>query len=82
MIRGRPDAGGLRVPRYDSFLLRIWRSNGQQGSQVAVHLQHLQSGETVRYEDRDALFAYLRRLLDSPDECPQELIGHNGIEAH
>ena len=56
------------MARYDSILLRFWRSSRSEGSQLAVRLQHLQSGESVRFEDGESLLAYLRTLLDSEGE--------------
>jgi hypothetical protein len=68
----RLESEGLRMARYDSFLLRIWRSTRQDGSQLAAHLQHLQSGESIRYADSESLLAYLSTLLDADGEGPSQ----------
>jgi hypothetical protein len=67
------------MARYDSFLLRIWRSTRQDGSQLAAHLQHLQSGESIRYVDSESLLAYLSTLLDADSEGPPQ---NHGLDRH
>ncbi len=50
------------MARYDSFLLRIWRSVGDGGPQWAIRLENLQHGDQRHFTSLEALLAYLRTI--------------------
>jgi hypothetical protein len=52
------------VARYQSFLLRVWRSSRTNGRQWSARLERLQDGERLQFANLDALLAHLRTLLD------------------
>jgi hypothetical protein len=54
------------MPRYTSYLLRVWRSSRHDRVQWLARLEDLQAGSREQFTSADALFAYLRLLLD-PD---------------
>ena len=54
------------MPRYTSFVLRVWRSSRHGRVQWAARLEDLQEGRCEQFASADALIAHLRRLLD-PD---------------
>jgi hypothetical protein len=54
------------MPRYTSFVLRVWRSSRHDRVQWAARLEDLQEGRCEQFTSTDALLAHLRRLLD-PD---------------
>jgi hypothetical protein len=56
---------------YHSYLVRLWQDNAQAPWRAS--LQSVQTGETVRFGDLDALFAFLaaqtaRQPADHPDQ--------------
>jgi hypothetical protein len=51
------------VARYDSLLLRIWSRQGAEGERWISQVEHVQSGTTVRFKDREALLAYLGMIV-------------------
>jgi hypothetical protein len=51
--------------RYDCFILRVWRSQGEHGEQWAGRLEHLSGAETLRFGDPDALLRYLCERIAS-----------------
>jgi hypothetical protein len=56
------------VARYDSYLLRIWRSTRRDGRQLTFRLEHLQGGESLQGVDPADLIAYIQALcVDAPD---------------
>jgi hypothetical protein len=63
------------MPRYEAFLLRIWRSEGGMGEHWALRLEHLPSGQSLRFHTLESLLAYLNGLFDpgarfAPDPAP------------
>jgi len=52
------------VAHYQSFLLRVWRSNRTNGRQWSARLEGLQDGERLQFANLDALLAHLHALLD------------------
>jgi hypothetical protein len=46
--------------RYDCFILRIWRSEGEHGEQWAGRIEHVSGTEHIRFNDPEALLHYLR----------------------
>ena len=54
------------MPRYTSFVLRVWRSSRHGREQWAARLEDLQAGRSEQFTSTDALLAHLRRVLD-PD---------------
>jgi hypothetical protein len=55
------------VARYDSLLLRIWSRQGAEGERWISQVEHVQSGTTVRFRDREALLAYLGMIVGRQD---------------
>jgi hypothetical protein len=54
------------MPRYTSYLLRVWRSSRHDRVQWSARLEDLQAGNSEQFTSADSLFAHLRSLLD-PD---------------
>lgn len=54
------------MPRYVSFMLRVWRSNRHGREQWVARLEDLQHGRCEQFTSADALLAHLHVLLD-PD---------------
>ncbi|HVC83272.1 MAG TPA: hypothetical protein VNL35_22510 [Chloroflexota bacterium] len=54
------------MPRYTSFVLRVWRSSRHGRVQWAARLEDLQDGRCEQFAGPDDLIAHLRGLLD-PD---------------
>jgi hypothetical protein len=48
---------------YDSFMLRVWRHAGEDGSQWAGRLQHLPDGTTWTFRCPEELLVELARLV-------------------
>jgi hypothetical protein len=59
--------GEVCMPRYTSFMLRVWRSNRHGREQWAARLEDLQNGRSEQFAGPDALLAHLRQVLD-PNE--------------
>ena len=57
------------MPRYTSFMLRVWRSSRHGRVQWAARLEDLQAGRSEQFTSTDALLAHLRRLLDPDGRC-------------
>ncbi|HWE62492.1 MAG TPA: hypothetical protein VHB98_12335 [Chloroflexota bacterium] len=51
------------MARYDCFILRIWRSQGDHGEQWAGRLEHLSGTETLRFNDVETLLQYLNERI-------------------
>jgi hypothetical protein len=56
------------MARYDAFLLRIWQQGDARHAQVAVQLQHLPDGDTLRFGSLAALTAHLTCELGAEDD--------------
>jgi hypothetical protein len=69
------------MARYDSFLLRIWRSVGDGGTRWAIRLEHVQQGGQQRFTSLEALLAHLRTLADPPDVAHNEPVSGVAIGA-
>ncbi len=54
------------MPRYASFVLRVWRSSRHGREQWAARLEDLQDGRSEQFTSSEALLAHLHRVLD-PD---------------
>jgi hypothetical protein len=59
--------------RYDCFVLRIWRSEGELGEQWAGRLEHLSGPEIVRFGDPETLLEYLRQHIARDGERTQPI---------
>lgn len=57
------------MAQYDAFVLRIWRSIGEQGQQWAGRLEHLQVADSLQFSNLDALLEHLRAIA-GPLERP------------
>jgi hypothetical protein len=47
------------MPRYDAYVVRIWRSTTSAGRQWAARVQHLPGGEIWRFSDPGAFLGYM-----------------------
>ena len=52
-------------PEYISFLLRLWRENGEDGMIWRVSLENSKTGERMGFANLDLLFNYLNRQTQS-----------------
>ncbi len=52
------------MPRYESFMLRVWHSDRHDRLQWTARLEGLQGGRCLRFDSLEALLAYLRVALD------------------
>jgi hypothetical protein len=54
----------------ETYVLHLYRSRAVRGWQWAARLEHVQSGESLRFTDPEALLAHLRTVLRAgePDE--------------
>lgn len=50
------------MPAHDTFLLYIYRSRTLSGWQWRARLEHLAGGAPMRFDDPEALLAYLRTI--------------------
>jgi hypothetical protein len=57
------------VARYDSLLLRIWSREGAEGERWISQVEHVQTGTTLRFSDREALLAYLSMIVGRRDSA-------------
>jgi hypothetical protein len=62
------------MPRYDAYLLRIWRTDSADRGRWAGRLEHLPDGEYRRFDSLEELLLGLRQLLadesgDLPGAC-------------
>jgi hypothetical protein len=55
------------MPRYTSYMLRVWRSSRHGREQWAARLEDLQNGQSEQFAGPDALLTHLRRVLDPDD---------------
>jgi hypothetical protein len=53
------------APEYFSYLLRLWRENGEDGMCWRVSLENAETGERVGFADLDELFDYLNQQTKS-----------------
>lgn len=51
------------MPRYDAYLLRVWRGDPAAGARWAIRLEHLPDGQYQRFGSLEGLLVYLRDLL-------------------
>lgn len=49
--------------RYDCFILRIWRTEGEHGEQWAGRIEHASGTESLRFGDPEILLQYLREHI-------------------
>jgi hypothetical protein len=49
--------------RHDTYLLHLYRSRAVSGWQWAARLEYLPCGESLRFNDSEALLAHLRALV-------------------
>lgn len=50
------------MPAHDTYVLDIYRSRALGGRQWRARLEHLAGGGHVRFDDPEALLAYLRTI--------------------
>jgi hypothetical protein len=58
------------LPRYDAYLLRIWRAEPGDPARWAGRLEHLPDGHFERFSSLEALLAHLQRLLAEEGNGP------------
>lgn len=51
------------MARYDSYILRTWRSIGPHGAQWSGCLEHVQGGEALRFSDPRLLLSHLQQTF-------------------
>jgi hypothetical protein len=56
---------GLDQPRYHSFLLRLWRVEGEEASDWRVSLQDAATGQRLGFAGLEPLTAYLREQMEA-----------------
>jgi hypothetical protein len=49
--------------RYDCYILRVWRSQGEHGEQWAARIEHVSGTELLRFSDPEALLQYLQERI-------------------
>ncbi len=59
------------MPRYDAYLVRVWRGEPGDGDRWASRLEHLPDGRYQRFGSLEELLAYLRRLLAVDEAAPE-----------
>ena len=57
---------------YLSYLLRVWRESGKQGSRWRASLESSLTGVRTSFGDLEGLFAFLRRLARDEARCDQD----------
>lgn len=51
------------MPRYDAYLVRVWRGDLRDGARWACRLEHLPDGGHRRFAHLEDLLVHLRGLL-------------------
>lgn len=51
------------MPRYDAYLVRVWRGDHHDGTRWACRLEHLPDGRRRHFGSLEELLADLRLLL-------------------
>ena len=51
------------MPRYDAYLLRVWRGDAGDSARWSGRLEHLPDGQYQRFASLEALLTRLRHLL-------------------
>jgi hypothetical protein len=57
-----------RPADYVSYLLRVWRSNGEGPSAWRASLENPHTGERMGFADMEGLFSFLRQHTTIPSE--------------
>lgn len=52
---------------YQSFLLRIWKTDGEDSPVWQASLEDPSTHTVKNFQDLDALFTFLRRITDLPE---------------
>ena len=55
------------MPRYDAYLVRVWRGDRHDGTRWACRLEHLPDGRHRQFGTLEELLARMRELL-APDD--------------
>ena len=66
---GRREKRGM--PRYDAYVLRVWRSRGGDELGWSGRLEHMPDGQGRRFNSIEALLAHLRQVLAGDAELPR-----------
>lgn len=62
----------MPVRPYKSYLLRLWRMQGDQELVLKAYLENSQTGERQGFSKLQALFDFLKERRDQPDFNPSE----------
>ena len=57
------DANKAQRPPLNTFIIRLWREPGLQGSRWRGHIRHVQSGESLAFADERSLLNFIRRWI-------------------
>lgn|GEM_PF-2166932 len=60
------------MARYDSFMLRVWRSSTESGEQWSGRIEHLQQGTRCDVSSPEELFEQLRQIVAAPRSDPSQ----------
>ncbi len=66
------------MAQYDSFILRVWRSTGDDGSQWAGRLEHLQQGQSWSFGSLEELLEHLRNVADGGGSTVVSVLDRSG----
>ena len=58
------------MPRYDAYLVRVWRGEPRDGRRWACRLEHLPDGRCRRFGSLEELLDGLRQLLAAEGADP------------
>ncbi len=50
------------MTRYDAYVLRFWQSTGKDGPQWKGRIEHLGRGESVQFDNLEALLHHIRTI--------------------
>jgi hypothetical protein len=58
---------------YQSFMVRLWREDGQAMDQVLISAESIQSGELRHFETLTMLLDYLRDSAETSNDAGRDL---------
>jgi hypothetical protein len=62
----------MDMPRYDAYLVRVWRGEFQDGIRWSCRLEHLPDGRRRHFGSLEELLAGMRELLAVEGANPSE----------
>lgn len=69
------------MPRYDAYIVRIWRSIGMEGQQWTGRVEHIHDKDYQQFSSIDELFGYLRTRVGPEAEISLPIAPHM-LEQH